>query len=111
MATAKEAKRVVKLEDIKFNKDNKIMAALSCMPLLSFIFFFIEKEDLFVRYHAAQFALISVLLLIGWFPCIGWLLVMAILVFIIIGFIKTLQGERFDVPGVSVLALKLMNSL
>lgn len=122
MATEKEAKRVVTLDDIKFNEENKTMAALSCIPIVGLIMFFVEKDDLFVRYHAAQFTILGVsplvLVLFMVVPilnivigCLSFIIWLGIGVAVVIGIVKTLQGERFDVPVVSGFALKLMNSI
>ncbi len=111
MAEEKQAKRVITLEDVKFNEANKAMAALSCIPIVGLIMFFVEKEDLFVRYHGIQFALLSLVTLVAWIPCVGQLLALALLVAFVMGVIKTLKGERFDLPVVSDLAIKLMNSV
>ncbi len=111
MAEEKQAKRVITLEDIKFNEKNKAMAALSCLPIVGIIMFFVEKEDLFVRYNGAQFALLSLLYVIIWIPCVGQLIALAVLIAIVIGIVKTLQGQRFDVPVISGLAIKLMNAI
>lgn len=111
MAEVKEATRVITLEDIKFNEANKVMAAISVIPLVGLIMFFVEKDDLFVRYYGAQFALLGLFSIFTPIPCVGWLLAIAIFVAVVMGFIKALSGERFDVPVVSGLALKLMNSV
>ncbi|MCK9368434.1 hypothetical protein M0R04_00430 [Candidatus Dojkabacteria bacterium] len=108
-ATPKEAKRVVSLNDIKFNKENAILAAVACIPGIAIILFFVEKKDLFVRYHAAQYALLSLLYLIVWIPIIGWILPLLILVATIVGAIKAYKGERFDLPLASGWAISLMN--
>lgn len=111
MASEKEAKRVVTLEDIKFNEENKTMAALSCIPIVGLIMFFVEKDDLFVRYHAAQFALLGLTTFFSIIPCLAPFIMLGITIAVVIGIVKTLKGERFDVPVVTGLALNLMNSI
>ena len=107
--TPKEANRVVSLNDIKFNKDNALLAAVACIPGISIIIFFVEKKDLFVRYHAAQYSILCLLYLVAWIPVIGWILPFVILVVSIVGIVKTYKGDRFDLPAVSGWALSLMN--
>lgn len=113
MAEEKKAKKVYTLEEIKFNEENKVMAILACIPIVGLILLFVEKNDKFVRYMGAQYTVIGALqILISIIPVIGWALssLVALLVFvlIIVGMVKTSQGERFDVPMVSEWALKLM---
>lgn len=115
MAEVKNAKRVYKLDEIKFNEKNKAMAVVSWIPIVGLIMLFVEKEDLFVRYVGAQSTLLGLLLFIGIVPIIGWILspIVGLLVTIlaIVGIIKTLQAERFDVPVLSEWALKLMGAI
>ncbi len=128
MAEAKEAKRVVSLEDIKFNKDNAVLAAASCIPIVGVIVFFVEKKDLFVRYYAAQYGLLAVagvalsivLTVLGIIPvvniivgllaaCLSPILGIGSLVLIVLGAVKAYKGERYDVPVLSKYALELMS--
>ena len=79
------------------------------------IFFLIEKDSKFVKFHAMQsiitFAglmivswILSLLPVIGWI--ISWLLGILALVLWIILMIKAYQGERFKLPIVGDLAEK-----
>ncbi len=116
MAEEKKAKKVYTLEEIKFNESNKAMAIIACIPIIGLILMFVEKNDNFVRYMGAQFTIIGALqLIIGVIPVIGWvvssLLAMLIFVLIIVGMVKSSQGERFDIPMVSEWALKLMAAI
>lgn len=111
MAEQKEAKKLYTLEEIKFNEKNKTMAMVSCIPIVGLIMMFVEKDDLFVRYHATQFGMMNVVIFVAWIPLIGWLLSVAAFVAFVVGLVKTSKGERFDVPVVSDLALKLMSAL
>ena len=111
MAEEKQAKKVYTLEEIKFNEANKVMAIVSCIPLIGLILMFVEKDDLFVKYHGAQFTLVGVLQFLTWIPLIGWLMLPVTFVLIIMGMVKTSKGERFDVPVISGLGLKLMSAL
>lgn len=119
---AKEAKRVVTLEDIKFKEENAMLAAASCIPLVGAIVFFIEKDDLFVKYYAAQFgvlfvggliygalAIIPVINIIA--ACLSPLVGLASFILMIVAAMKAYKGERFDIPVLSGLALKAMNQM
>lgn len=114
MAEEKKAKKIYTLEEIKFNEKNKAMAMLSCIPIVGLIMLFVEKEDLFVRYHAAQFAIFNVTFVLAMIPVIGWMLtpVVGFLAFVafVMALIKINGGERFDVPLLSDWGLKLMSA-
>mgnify|MGYP000974576249 CR=1 FL=1 len=111
MAEEKKAKRVYSLEDIKYKEENKVMGIVACIPLVGLILLFVEKNDTFVRYMGAQFALVGLLQFFSWVPVIGWLLLPLTFVLIIVGMVKAAKGERFDVPVISGLALKLMSAV
>ncbi len=112
MAEEKTAKRVYSLDDIKFNEENKVLAMVSWIFIVGVIMLFIEKKDTFVRYSAAQSTIVALLGLVTLIPVIGWVLAPFIglltAIITLVGMIKAYKGERFDVPGVSGLALKLM---
>ncbi len=115
MAEEKTAKKVYTLDEIKFNEKNKVMAIVSWIFIVGVVMLFVEKEDTFVRYAAAQSAIVGVLTLIVLVPVIGWIIapIVGILetVIMVVGMIKAYKGERFDIPGVSNMALKLMGSI
>lgn len=114
MAEEKQAKKVYTLEEIKFNEANKVMAILACIPLIGLILFFVEKEDKFVRYMGAQFAIIWAVGILSWIPFVGPIFAIIALfvnpILIIVGMVKVSKGERFDIPIVSPWALKLMGA-
>lgn len=120
---AKEAKLQVKFEDIKFNEENKVKAILACIPIVGLILLFVEKDDQFVRYYAAQYTIIGaigmvlpiVVGIIAIVPVIGWILAclsplvgLGVLVVIIMGMIKANNGEKFQIPLIHEYAIKLM---
>ncbi|NLZ24417.1 DUF4870 domain-containing protein [Candidatus Dojkabacteria bacterium] len=115
MAEEKKAKKVYTLEEIKFKEENKVMAILACIPVVGLILFFVEKEDQFVRYMGAQYMLLGAAqLILSIIPVIGWALSgiigLVVVIFIIMGIVKVAKGERYDLPGLSALALKVMSS-
>lgn len=115
----KDAKKVYTLDEIKFNEANKTMAILACIPIVGLVLLFVEKDDKFVRYMAAQstiggaISVISPILVL--IPILGalivWLYSIALLVMVIMGMVKASQGERFDFPIISGFALKLMGAI
>jgi len=94
------------------------VAGLLCYVLgwvTGLIFFLIEKDSKFVRFHAMQsiivFGALSVVsIVIGWIPIIGWgisgLISLLALVLWIILMIKAYQGEKFKLPWAGDLAEK-----
>jgi uncharacterized membrane protein len=113
MAEEKQAKKVYTLEEIRFNEENKVMAILACFPLIGLILLFVEKNDQFVRYMGAQFAILGVVsMVVAIIAVIGWLLAGPVMwILIIVGMVKASKGERFDIPMISEWALKLMSKI
>ena len=79
------------------------------------VFFLIEKDSKFVKFHAMQSIIVSVaLMVIYWIvnliPLIGWaiagLVGLVALVLWIILMIKAYQGEKFKLPVIGDLAEK-----
>jgi uncharacterized membrane protein len=82
------------------------------------IFFLIEKESKFVRFHAIQsiaaYVVLFVIYLILWFiPVIGWIinifLAIAMFVLWILLMYKAYHGEKFKLPIVGNFAEKQSN--
>ncbi len=111
----KTANKIYTLDEIKFNPDNLAMSVVACIPFVGLILMFIEKKDLFVRYHATQFAFFVLIYFIYLIPIIGWIfggiLSLLSVILFIIGLIKTSQGQRFDIPYISGYALKVMGMI
>jgi uncharacterized membrane protein len=110
-ATPKKGKKVYTLDDIQVNEESKLKAALACIPIVGLVLLLVEKDDKFVRYTGAQAVILSLGYLISWFPVIGWLLGLVVSIGLLVMFIKAFMGQRFDVPGISDLALKLMAAI
>jgi len=90
------------------SQDSKLFAALSYLWLLSVVMLILKKDDEFVRFHAKQGTVIFAVSIILWFiPIIGWLLQIAVLIGVVIGFLKAYSGERFKMPVVGDLADKI----
>jgi len=119
-------KKCVTLESIVFNPDNKIVAVFACIPIVGLILLFVEKNDQFVRYMGAQYAILGLVVfgvslltfLFLLIPFINFLvgILMAVCsiamwILIIVGAIKSYQGNRFDIPLISDWAIQLMNSI
>ena len=86
------------------------LAALSYLWVLCLVPLLGSKDE-FVRFHAKQgFALFIVelaLVLVAWIPVIGWLLSVTVAVVAIIGIIKALNGEKWEIPYIYDLSKKI----
>ena len=94
------------------------IAGLLCYVLgwiSGLVFFLIEKENKFVRFHALQSIIVFGVLflagfILGYIPFFGWLLswlisILALVLWIIL-MIKAYQGEKFKLPWAGDLAEK-----
>ena len=92
----------------QLSNDSKLFAALSYLWLLSVVMLVLKKDDEFVKFHAKQGTVIFVASIILWFiPILGWLLQIAVLIAVVIGFLKAYSGERFKLPVIGDLADKI----
>lgn len=98
---------VVPAFDKKDIDDNKILAALSYIGILCLIPLLVKKDSKFCQEHGKQgfvlFLAELVVYAIGMVPVIGWFLLgpigsIATLIVSIIGIIKVLQGEFWEIP-------------
>jgi uncharacterized membrane protein len=89
-------------------QENKLLAAISYLWIVSIIMLLIKKDSKFVQFHAKQglvlFIAAIILMLI---PGIGWILNLLVVVAVVVGFIKALSGEYYKMPGISILAEKI----
>lgn len=97
---------------------NQNIAGMLCYLagwITGLIFFLIEKDNQFVRFHAMQsiitFGGLTVLFMfLGFIPVIGWMLFPVLglvqLVLWILLMVKAYQGERFKLPVIGDLAEK-----
>ena len=95
---------------------NQNVAGMLCYLvgwITGLIFFLIEKDDKFVRFHAMQsmitFGGLTVLFMfVGFIPVLGWMVVPILglvqLVLWILLMVKAFQGEKFKLPVIGDLA-------
>ena len=106
--------------------DSRLAAALSYIPIVGLIFFFLEKKSAFVRFHAAQSVLIDIVLialnlvsailglLIRIIPVFGALVMFLInavigiggLALLVLGAYHAWSGKRIEYPVVGQLATR-----
>jgi len=90
------------------SQENKLLAAISYLWILSIIILLVKKDSKLVQFHAKQGFILFVASVIFWFiPILGWILNLVVLVLVVVGFIKALSGEYWKVPLVSSLAEKI----
>ncbi|OGY49546.1 MAG: hypothetical protein A3B89_01685 [Candidatus Buchananbacteria bacterium RIFCSPHIGHO2_02_FULL_40_13] len=90
----------------KITQEEKIWAAISYLWILSLVALVARKNNDYVRFHANQGFLLFILSLFWWFPVLGWLLSLVILVLVIVGIIKSFQGEEWSLPLIAPAAKK-----
>lgn len=89
------------------SSDSNLMAALSYLWILSVVMIIIKKDDKFVMFHAKQGLILFIVSFIWIIPVLGWFINIVVLIFVIVGFIKALAGERYKIPLVGDLAEKI----
>ncbi len=88
-------------------EENKTVAALSYIWILFLLPLILKRDSKFCQFHAKQGLILFILSFIAWFPVIGWLIGLAILVVSVIGIIKALSGERWEIPFIYDLSKKI----
>ena len=81
------------------NSEEKIWGAVSYLWILSLVALAARKNDAYVRFHASQGSLLFVIsLVLMLLPGIGWLLNILIGIAAVVGIVKALQGEQWEIP-------------
>lgn len=79
--------------------EKKVWAAVGYLWILSLVALAARKDNDFVRFHASQGALLFLVSIVFMFiPVLGWLLNIVVGVAAIVGIIKALQGEKWELP-------------
>lgn len=96
-------------------EDNKVIAAIAYLGILCLIPLLLKRDSAYAQFHGKQ----GLILVIGWvalhligvIPIFGWLLYpigLAVLVVLsLLGIIKSLSGEQWDMPYLGEYAKKL----
>jgi uncharacterized membrane protein len=108
----------INLSDPQIKKDvaeNRILAAIGYIGILCLIPLLLKRKSKFAQFHGKQ----GLILVIGWvinffigiIPIIGWLLgfigMVALIILSILGILKALQGEYWEMPYLSEYAKKI----
>lgn len=96
-----QEKKSTKTKD-KDVEDNKAMAALSYAWILCLVPLLGKRDSKFAQFHAKQGLILFIVELaaglIMWFPVFGQLLMLALIVVSVLGIIKALNGEWWEIP-------------
>lgn len=83
-------------KDVSENKD---LAALSYVWILSLVVLFARRESPFIQFHAKQGAVLFVASVLVWFiPFLGKALELVILALCVLGFLHAAQGQWKEIP-------------
>lgn len=99
------------MAETKINpSEKKIWAAVGYLWILSLVALAARKDNEFVRFHASQGVLLFLFSIVFMFiPVLGWLLNIVVAIVAIVGIIKALQGEKWELPVVGGWAKGLGN--
>jgi|SRR3989338_2562892 len=83
-------------------EENKTIAALSYVWILFLVPLLGKRKSKYAQFHAKQGLVLFVIELVAslfmWFPIFGQLLMLALLIVAVMGFVKTLNGEKWEIP-------------
>ena len=92
-------------------EENKQVAALSYIWILCLVPLLTKRDSKYAQFHAKQGLVLFIAEIIGslvfWIPIIGWLLWVAAIILAIMGIIKALAGEWWEMPFLAQYAKKL----
>jgi len=101
---------VVLVFDKKDIEDNKLIAALSYIGILFLVPLLVKKDSKFCAEHAKQGLVLFIAWIVGsfvfWFPIIGWLLGLGLLMMNLMALVKALSGEFWEIPVIGPLRNK-----
>lgn len=121
MPSSKKAKTQTKSETKKSNMvetvleraqaDNHLLAAFSYIWVLFLIPLLARRDSKFCQWHAKQGLVLFLVELVGslvfWIPIIGWALLLVVIILAVLGFLKALIGEYWEMPWLGQYAKKI----
>ncbi len=88
------------------SSDQKLMGILCYLGILWLIPLLTEhKNDSFVKFHINQGILVSILMVIGFVPVVGWIIGIIGLVFAIIGIVNVVNMQQKPLPVIGGITL------
>lgn len=90
-------------------QDNKIIAALAYLWILSIVVLLVKKDSKFAQFHAKQGLILFIASIVaGFIPFFGWFILSPIIgIVALIGLIQALLGKYWEIPLVGDLAKKI----
>ena len=90
-------------------QENKIIAALAYLWVISIVVLLVKKDSKFAQFHAKQgLVLFLASIVSGFIPFIGWFILSPIIgIVALIGLIQALMGKYWKIPVVADLAEKI----
>lgn len=96
------------IQKTKSASDENLIAACSYLWLLSVVILWAKKDSEYIKFHAKQGLVLFLTSILFWFiPILGWMLQLAVVAGVIVGFVKALGGEKYRLPLVADLAEKI----
>jgi len=95
--------------DPKDVEENKVLAAIAYIGVLCFVPLILKKDSKFATEHAKQGVVLFIAELAVWalgmLPVIGWFIIGPVgsiiaLIVSIVGFLKAISGEFWEIPGI-----------
>lgn len=103
-----DQKQPVNAKDVE---ENKIIAALSYISVLSLVVLLIKRDSPFAQFHAKQGLVLFIVEVLGWLvyliPFFGWILMVIFIFFSLLGFWNAYQGRWWNMPLASAFAKKI----
>jgi len=96
-------------------EENKVLAAIGYIWILFLIPLLAKKDSKFCQFHGKQgmilFIAWIVLVVVGWVPFLGWIIFffgsIALIILSLVGLIKALTGEYWELPILGQYAKKI----
>lgn len=90
-----------------FKNEERTIAALSYVWILFIIPLLLKKNSQFSQFHAKQGLVLFLFSLVSWFPFFGQIIALIIIIVSVVAIIKTLNGEKWEIPYVYDLSKKI----
>jgi len=92
------------------SSEEKVWGAASYLWVLSLVVLAARKQNEYIRFHANQGVLLFVISIVAMIlGPIGMLINVVVAIASVMGIIKSLQGEKWELPGLSGMAQGLGN--
>ncbi|MFA6533542.1 MAG: hypothetical protein WCT37_00030 [Patescibacteria group bacterium] len=96
---------------VKDIEENKVVAALSYIWILFLIPLLAKKDSPFCQWHAKQGLVLFLVEVVGslvfWIPLFGWLLLLGVILLAVVGILRALIGEFWEMPILGAYAKKI----